>query len=36
MLRGPHGSPTSEFLLAEGQMEVRVPMGEYVVEWKHA
>jgi len=36
MLRGPHGSPTSEFLLADGQMEVRVPMGEYVIEWKHA
>ncbi len=36
LLRGPQGSATAEFLLADGQMEVRVPMGEYVIEWTHA
>jgi len=36
LLRGPHGSATAEFVLEDGQMEVRVPMGEYVIEWTRA
>ncbi len=35
-LRGPRAGDTAEFLLREGQMEVRSPLGEFVIEWTHA
>ena len=35
-LRGPQGGTAAEFWMDGGKMEVRAPLGEYVIEWTHA
>lgn len=32
-LRGPHDDPRTEMLVADGSLEMRVNLGEYVIEW---
>ena len=32
-LRGPHDDPRAELLVADGGLEMRVNLGEYVIEW---
>jgi peptidoglycan/xylan/chitin deacetylase (PgdA/CDA1 family) len=36
VLRGPRHGDEAEFQIRDGQMEVRSPLGEYVIEWTHA
>ncbi len=36
LLRGPHDDPKAEIGVSEGQVEVRVNLGEYLLEWTRA
>jgi hypothetical protein len=35
-LRGPHDDPRAELFVADGGLEMRVNLGEYVIEWLRA
>ena len=36
LLRGPHGDAKAEISVDRGQVDVRINLGEYVLEWTHA
>ena len=36
LLRGPHDDRKAEITVAEGKVDARVNVGEYVVEWTRA